>query len=85
LSSRRLYSEVDVRTRKRYEKEIRKPACKNQGQDGSFDIGAPTVQDSTFVMLLSDNSWEFIVMKDHTQSPAREETKKMTLRVLQEQ
>lgn len=49
-------------------------------KDGSFDIGVPTVQS-----LLSDNSWEFVVMNDHTQSPAREETKKRTLRVLREQ
>jgi hypothetical protein len=39
-------------------------------EDGSYDVGAPTIQE-----LLEEASWDFVVVNDHTQSPARPEKK----------
>ena len=47
--------------------------------DGTFDIGSPTVQ-----ALLLASSWDFVVMNDHTQSPARTETKEKAILALKE-
>ena len=47
--------------------------------DGSFDTGAPSVQ-----ALLEENSWDFIVMNDHTQSPARASSRQATIEALRE-
>lgn len=49
--------------------------------DGSSDIGAATVQD-----LLSQKSkkWDFVVMNDYTQAPARAENRESSIEVLQE-
>ena len=39
-------------------------------EDGvTYDIGSPTVS-----ALLENAKWDYVVMNDHTQSPAREET-----------
>lgn len=46
--------------------------------DGTYDIGSPTVQD-----LLTSNSWDFVIMNDHTQSPARLDSRKNTLKALE--
>lgn len=45
--------------------------------DGSVDFGAPTVQD-----LLTLRKWNFAVMNDYTQAPARPETRLETAQVL---
>jgi hypothetical protein len=50
-------------------------------EDGSYDIGAPTVE----ALLTSKHAWDFVILNDHTQSPVREETKNKTLQVLKEQ
>jgi len=42
--------------------------------DGTYDIGAATVQD-----LLDDASFDYVILNDHTQSPARKETRSETL------
>jgi hypothetical protein len=47
--------------------KFRTPAARKA--DGTYDIGAPTVHD-----LLSQN-WDFVIVNDHTQAPAREEFK----------
>lgn len=48
--------------------------------DGSHDIGSPTIHD-----LLSKSRWDFVVMNDFTQGPARDESKNTTLLALREQ
>ncbi len=45
--------------------------------NGTYDIGSPTVQD-----LLQSNDWDYVIMNDHTQSPARQETKEKTIEAL---
>ena len=45
--------------------------------DGSYDIGAPTVQ-----ALLEDATFDFVIINDHTQSPARQETRDKTTKAL---
>jgi hypothetical protein len=46
--------------------------------DGTHDIGAATVKD-----LLSEK-WDFVVLNDYTQAPARQEMKQATLDVLRD-
>lgn len=50
---------------------------------GGYDIGAPTVES----LLLDDNKseglgWDFVILNDHTQSPARPEKKQATMEAL---
>lgn len=45
--------------------------------DGTYDIGRSSVQE-----LLENEKWHFVIMNDHTQSPAREDTKERTLEIL---
>ena len=45
--------------------------------DGSFDIGSPTVAD-----VLSQK-WDFVIMNDYTQGPARNDTKTKSIDTLQ--
>ncbi|CAB9514151.1 expressed unknown protein [Seminavis robusta] len=45
--------------------------------DGSYDIGAPTVKD-----LLLEKDFDFAVINDHTQSPARQESREKTVETL---
>ena len=49
--------------------------------DGSYDIGAPTIPS---LLGTPKTSWDVCIMNDHTQSPAREETRKDTIRVLEQ-
>ena len=44
--------------------------------NGSYDIGSPTVSQ------LLTSSWDYIVMNDHTQAPAREKSRKASLKAL---
>lgn len=46
--------------------------------DGTYDIGSPTVMD-----LLGSKAWDFVIMNDHTQSPARMDTRKEALKELE--
>jgi hypothetical protein len=46
-------------------------------KDGTYDIGAPTVQE-----LFAQEEWDFVVLNDRSQEPAREETKSRTLEAL---
>ncbi|KAL3922757.1 MAG: hypothetical protein SGILL_002034 [Bacillariaceae sp.] len=48
-------------------------------EDGSYDIGSPTVQD-----LLKEKEWNYIVVNDHTQSPARPKKKQESIQALKE-
>jgi hypothetical protein len=50
-------------------------------EDGNniYDVGAPTVQD-----LMRQKEWDFVVMNDHTQGPARVETREATIDILVE-
>lgn len=50
--------------------------------DGSYDIGQPTVKD---LILQASDTWDFLIMNDHTQSPVREESRKQSLQYLEEQ
>ena len=53
--------------------------------DGSYDIGSPTVRDLLVDTPVRDgSSWDFVVMNDFTQAPAREETRDETIKVLKE-
>jgi hypothetical protein len=45
-----------------------------------YDIGAPTVAD-----LLGETTWDFVIVNDHTQSPARLKTKQASMEVLKNQ
>jgi hypothetical protein len=45
--------------------------------DGTYDIGRSSVQE-----LLKSEKWDFVIMNDHTQSPARNETKENTMNIL---
>ena len=47
--------------------------------DGSFDIGAPTV-----VSLLAGQSWDFVVLNDYTQGPARLESRAESVKAIRE-
>jgi len=48
-------------------------------EEPSYDIGAPSVQ-----ALLENDSFDFAILNDHTQSPAREESRDKTLRALEQ-
>lgn len=48
--------------------------------DGSYDIGAPTVKS-----LLEDETFDVVIINDHTQSPARESSRAATLQLLKEE
>ncbi|GKY90771.1 hypothetical protein MPSEU_000049900 [Mayamaea pseudoterrestris] len=48
-------------------------------EDGSHDIGAPCVR-----ALLQSQTWDFVVMNDHTQAPARIKTRQETSEALRE-
>ena len=50
--------------------------------DGSFDVGAPTVG-----ALLTDGAaaWDFVVMNDYTQGPARAESREESIQTLVEE
>lgn len=48
-----------------------------QRPDGTYDIGSPTVQD-----LLQSSDWDYVIMNDHTQSPARQESRDKTIQEL---
>lgn len=48
--------------------------------DGSLDIGAQTVQD-----LLSAQDWDFVILNDYTQGPARMDSRNETIKSLQEE
>ena len=53
--------------------------------DGSYDIGAPTIPSLLKVAdVTQKRSWDVCIMNDHTQSPAREETRTATTRVLEQ-
>lgn len=45
----------------------------------SYDIGAPTVS-----ALLEDATFDYVIINDHTQSPARKKTREKTIRALKE-
>jgi hypothetical protein len=45
--------------------------------DGTYDIGAPTVED------LLRQQWDFVVINDHTQAPARDERRAKSIEALQ--
>eukprot|EP00980_Cylindrotheca_fusiformis_P008533 scaffold1807_cov140-Cylindrotheca_fusiformis.AAC.25 len=47
--------------------------------NGSYDIGAPSVE-----ALLQEQVWDFIVINDHSQAPAREENRTASIKTLQE-
>ncbi|KAL7490267.1 hypothetical protein ACHAW6_016029 [Cyclotella cf. meneghiniana] len=49
----------------------------NENGDNIYDVGSATVQD-----LLTQNEWDFIVMNDHTQGPARVESRDATREIL---
>lgn len=49
-------------------------------QDGSHDIGSPSPES----LLKSRDCWNFVVMNDHTQGPAREATRTETVQLLKE-
>ena len=57
-------------------------------EDGSYDIGAPTVPtllaETTTTAEQSDKPWDYIIMNDYTQAPARNETRNETIKILQE-
>jgi hypothetical protein len=50
------------------------------GEQEEYDIGALTVNG----LLLEGTKWDFLVLNDHTQSPARLETRQATMRVLKD-
>jgi len=45
--------------------------------DGSYDIGASTV-----VLLFEEEDWDFVVMNDYTQAPARPQSRESTINIL---
>lgn len=47
------------------------------------DIGAPTVQ-ALLDVKSADEAWDFVVLNDHTQSPARDTTRFASLQVLRD-
>ena len=47
--------------------------------DGTYDIGAPNV-----TWLLQERDWDFVVINDHTQAPAREENRTDSMATLRE-
>ena len=49
-------------------------------EDGTYDIGAPTVQ-----ALLGEETWDVVIVNDHTQSPARPEKRAESMQALKEQ
>jgi hypothetical protein len=51
-----------------------------QQQQQSDDIGSPTVE----ALLLRRKRWDFVILNDHTQSPARPDTKQESLRALKD-
>ena len=54
-------------------------AITGSDNDGSncYDVGAPTVKD-----LLTRQDWDFVVLNDHTQGPARDDTRDATIDIL---
>lgn len=44
-----------------------------------YDVGSPTVKD-----LFSKKDWDFVVLNDHTQGPARAETREAAIKILTE-
>ena len=52
-------------------------ASGNPREDGTYDIGASSVQ-----ALLSDHAWNYCVLNDFTQGPARLETREESKQVL---
>jgi hypothetical protein len=48
-------------------------------EDGTYNIGQPTVE-----ALLKKQNWDYIVINDHTQAPARDQRKQESLTTLQE-
>ena len=50
--------------------------CNSDGSN-TYDVGAPTVKD-----LLTRQDWDFVVLNDHTQGPARKDTRDATVDVL---
>jgi hypothetical protein len=48
--------------------------------DGTYDIGASSVED-----LLSKSHWDVVVLHDHTQAPARRESREETLTSLEQE
>lgn len=51
-------------------------------EDGSYDIGSPNIQ--SLLLLKHDKPWDFVVMNDYTQSPARIKTREETVKFLEE-
>lgn len=47
--------------------------------DGTFDIGSPNVKD-----LLTERAWDYIVINDHTQAPAREGNRTASIQTLKD-
>ena len=48
-------------------------------EDGTYDTGAATVRE-----LLAEEPWDFLILNDHTQAPARTETRDKTIRALKD-
>jgi len=48
--------------------------------DGTYDIGAPTMQ-----ALLDEEDWDYLVLNDFTQSPARDESRAESKKALKQQ
>lgn len=48
--------------------------------DGTYDIGSPTVS----ILLAPERQWDYVIMNDQTQSPARDVTRSATLQHLRE-
>jgi len=46
--------------------------------DGSYDVGSPTIQS------LLQNTWDYVIMNDYTQQPARIPTRQKTIQTLKE-
>ena len=54
------------------------PPAQRTSDDGSLDIGAPSVPE----LLRREEPWDFVVLNDHTQSPARAKSRQATLEAL---
>jgi hypothetical protein len=69
----RLYEEGNT-----MEEKFATPAAKQA--DGTYDIGSANVEE-----LLHEKAWDFIVINDHTQVPAREENRTASIQTFQDQ
>ena len=62
-------------------KKFATPNARKEDGSGEYDIGSLTVED--LLRSTSDKSWDFVVINDHTQSPARDDSKKLSMGALE--